>query len=62
MLVAPAITVTAAPRRLAASARANPMRPDERLEMKRTGSIASRVAPVVIRIRSSLRSLASFDS
>ena len=47
-----AIRVTSAPRRAAAAARARPMRPLERLPMKRTGSIGSRVPPAVTRTRS----------
>ena len=43
----PAISVTRAPRASAASAIATPIRPVERLPMKRTGSIASRVPPAV---------------
>ena len=42
-----ATTVTRAPRSSAASAIAAPIRPVERLPMKRTGSIASRVPPAV---------------
>ena len=42
-----ATTVTLAPRRLAASASANPIRPEERLPMKRTASIGSRVPPAL---------------
>ena len=42
-----ATTVTRAPRSSAASAMAAPIRPVERLPMKRTGSIASRVPPAV---------------
>ena len=42
-----AMTVTRAPRSSAASAIATPIRPVERLPMKRTGSIASRVPPAV---------------
>ena len=41
------MTVTRAPRSSAASAIATPIRPVERLPMKRTGSIASRVPPAV---------------
>ena len=44
--------VTSAPRRAAAAARAMPMRPLERLPMKRTGSIGSRVPPAVTSTRS----------
>src|SRR5258708_15159915 len=51
-LVMPATHVTLAPRSCAAEASANPIRPEERFEMKRTGSIGSRVAPAVIRRRS----------
>ena len=40
-----ATRVTSAPRRAARSARASPIRPEERLPMKRTGSIGSRVPP-----------------
>ena len=47
-VVAPATTVTLAPRRLAASAIANPIRPEELFVRKRTGSMTSRVAPTVI--------------
>jgi hypothetical protein len=42
-----ATTVTAAPRRAASLASANPIRPEERLPMKRTASIGSRVPPAV---------------
>ena len=55
-VIAPLITRTRAPRLRAASASAKPILPDERFEMKRTGSIGSRVAPVVIRMRSPVRS------
>ena len=41
------MSVTRAPRSSAASATATPIRPVERLPMKRTGSIASRVPPAV---------------
>ncbi len=47
-----AISVTSAPRSAAAAARAMPIRPLERLPMKRTGSIGSRVPPAVTRTRS----------
>ena len=47
-----AISVTSAPRLAAAAARAIPIRPLERLPMKRTGSIGSRVPPAVTRTRS----------
>ncbi len=46
-----AIRVTSAPRFAAAAARAIPIRPLERLPMKRTGSIGSRVPPAVTRTR-----------
>ena len=42
-----ASSVTSAPRRRASSARATPMRPDERLPTKRTASIGSRVPPAL---------------
>ena len=42
-----ATTVTCAPRSRAAAAIATPIRPVERLPMKRTGSIASRVPPAL---------------
>src|SRR6185369_14237099 len=48
-VVTPATTVTAAPRFNAASASAKPIFPDDRFEINRTGSIASRVAPTVIK-------------
>ncbi len=57
-VVEPATTVTSAPRARAASASAKPILPEERFEMKRTGSISSRVAPVVMRTRSPARSCA----
>ena len=44
-------SVTSAPRRLASSARAIPIRPDERLPRKRTESSGSRVPPAVTRTR-----------
>ena len=47
-----AISVTSAPRAAAAAARAIPIRPLERLPMKRTGSIGSRVPPAVTSTRS----------
>ncbi len=47
-----AIRVTSAPRRVAAAASASPIRPLERLPMKRTGSIGSRVPPAETRTRS----------
>ena len=46
-----AITVTFAPRRAASAASANPIRPEERLLMKRTLSIGWRVPPAVERQR-----------
>ena len=46
-----AISVTSAPRRAAAAASAIPIRPLERLPMKRTASIGSRVPPAVTRTR-----------
>ena len=52
----PATIVTSAPRARAASANAKPIRPEERFEIKRTGSIGSRVAPAVINIRSPIKS------
>ena len=52
----PAISVTAAPRSRAASARATPIFPVERLPMKRTGSIGSRVPPAVTTMRRPARS------
>ena len=47
-----ATRVTCAPRRAACSASASPIRPLERLPMKRTESIGSRVPPAVTRTRS----------
>ena len=44
-------SVTLAPRAAASSARAWPCLPDERLPMKRTGSIGSRVPPAVTSTR-----------
>jgi hypothetical protein len=46
-VVPAATTVTLAPLRFAASAIAKPISPEELFVRKRTGSIASRVAPVV---------------
>src|SRR5688500_1753168 len=46
-LIAPAISVTDAPRSRAPSAMAAPILPEERLPMKRTGSSGSRVPPAV---------------
>ena len=46
-----ASSVTSAPRRRASSASATPMRPDERLPMKRTASSGSRVPPAVTSTR-----------
>ena len=46
-LMAPAMSVTEAPRSRAASAMAAPILPDERLPMKRTGSSGSRVPPAL---------------
>src|SRR3990172_2434371 len=46
-VVGPEISSTSAPRAKAASARAYPMRPLDRLVMTRTGSSASRVGPAV---------------
>ena len=48
--------VTLAPRDAASSATAWPCLPDERLPMKRTGSIGSRVPPAVTTTRSPVRS------
>ena len=45
----PATNVTRWPAAAAARAMANPIFPDERLEMNRTGSMASRVGPAVMR-------------
>src|SRR5688572_22873634 len=47
MLAGPEMSVTWCPRASAASAIAYPIFPEERLLMKRTGSIASRVGPAV---------------
>ena len=49
-LVGPATKVTFAPAFAAASAIENPILPDEWLPIKRTGSIASKVGPAVIRM------------
>jgi hypothetical protein len=46
----PQISVTLAPAFRAAVANANPIAPLESFEMKRTGSIYSRVGPAVMRI------------
>ncbi len=46
-----AIRVTSAPRRAASAAKATPIRPEERLPTKRTGSIGSRVPPAVTSTR-----------
>src|SRR5688572_2353466 len=46
-LAGPEMRVTSCPRANAACAIAYPILPDERLLMKRTGSIASRVGPAV---------------
>ena len=45
----PATSMTRAPRSAAACASANPIRPLDRFEMKRTGSMGSRVGPAVMR-------------
>src|SRR5436190_20973688 len=47
MLAGPEIRVTSCPATRAASATAYPIFPEERLLIKRTGSIASRVGPAV---------------
>src|SRR5205809_4951582 len=47
ILAGPEISLTSCPATSAASAIAYPILPDERLLMKRTGSIASRVGPAV---------------
>ena len=52
----PATRSTTAPRSRAASATATPMRPLERLPMKRTGSMGSAVPPAVTRMRRPSRS------
>ena len=49
--VGPATSVTAAPRRAASAATANPIRPLDRLPMKRTGSRSSKVGPAVTSTR-----------
>ena len=49
-------STTSAPRSAAASARAWPCFPDDRLEMKRTGSIGSRVPPALTTTRRPARS------
>ena len=54
--VMPWMSVTRAPRASAASAIATPMRPVERLPMKRTGSMGSAVPPAVTTICQSARS------
>ena len=51
-----AIRVTLAPRSRAASARAKPILPDERLVMTRTGSMGSCVPPAVTTMRRPARS------
>ncbi len=58
-LVGPLTSVTFAPRRLATRARLKPILPDERFEMKRTGSIGSCVGPAVIKTCSPRKSFAS---
>ena len=57
-LVGPAIRTTSAPRSRAASARAQPILPDERFDRNRTGSSGSCVGPAVMRIRRPRKSLA----
>ena len=49
--VGPATSVTDAPASTAARARANPVLPDDRLVMPRTGSIGSNVGPAVSTMR-----------
>ena len=61
-LIAPATRVTAAPRSRAASAIATPIFPLERLPMKRTGSIGSRVPPALTTTRTPSRSPARANS
>ena len=57
----PATSTTSAPRRHAAAATATPMRPLLRLEMNRTGSMASRVGPADTRTRLPVRTPAGFE-
>ena len=55
--VGPETSTTSAPRRAATFARANPIFPEEGLEMNRTGSIGSRVGPAVTTTRRPEKSL-----
>ena len=55
-VVGPVISVTSAPRRRATRATAYPMRPLERFDRKRTGSIGSLVGPAVTIMHSLARS------
>ncbi len=57
-----ATSVTSAPRATAVRARAYPWSPEERLPMKRTGSIASRVPPAETTTRRPARSRSRPDS
>ena len=61
-LMAPAIRVTVAPRSRAASAMAVPILPLDRLPMKRTGSMGSRVPPALTTTLSPSRSPARSKS